>query len=42
MEGGEIRSLIGEDEVTRERVVDTQPLTNTMEDIYNAYVELER
>ena len=41
MEGGKIHSLIGEDEVTGERVVDTQPLTNPMEDIFNAYVELE-
>ena len=41
MEGGKIHALIGEDEVTGERVVDTQPLTNAMEDIYNAYVELE-
>ena len=41
MEGGKIHSLVGEDEVTGERVVDTQPLTNPMEDIFNAYVELE-
>ena len=41
MEGGKIHALVGEDEVTGERVVDTQPLTNPMEDIYNAYVELE-
>lgn len=41
IEGGKIHSLVGEDEMTGERVVDTQPLTNPMEDIYNAYVELE-
>ena len=37
---GKAISLIGEDEDTHERVVDTFPLTEAMEDIYNEYVSL--
>lgn len=37
---GKAIPLIGEDEDTHERVVDTFPLTEAMEDIYNEYVSL--
>ena len=37
---GKAISLIGEDEDTHERVVDTLPLTEAMEEIYNEYVSL--
>lgn len=40
LEDGRAIPLIGEDEDTHERVVDTFPLTEAMEDIYNEYVSL--
>lgn len=40
LENGTALPLIGEDEDTQERVVDTFPLTEAMEDIYNEYVSL--